>query len=155
MSEFPSVSQLIPHTEPMILIDRLVAWSPGRATCGLQVRAGAPFVEGDALETAFTLEHMAQSVAVCLGYEAYRGGRQTRTGMIVSCRGFEIHEPRVAVGVELTIEASRLRSNDSTSHFECVVRTELASASASDSASDSATIANATLTLFYGELPDR
>ena len=153
MSGFPSVSQLIPHTEPMILIDRLVAWSPGRATCGLQVRAGAPFVEGDALETAFTLEHMAQSVAVCLGYEAYRGGRQTRTGMIVSCRGFEIHEPRVAVGVELTIEASRLQSNDSTSHFECVVRT--ASASASDSALDSATIANATLTLFYGEMPER
>jgi predicted hotdog family 3-hydroxylacyl-ACP dehydratase len=153
MSEFPAVSQLIPHTEPMILIDRLVAWSPGRATCCLQVRAGAPFVEGGALETAFMLEHMAQSVAVCLGYEAYRGGRQTRTGMIVSCRGFEIHEPRVDVGVELTIEASRLRSNDSTSHFECVVRTTAPLPSASPS--DSATIANATLTLFYGELPDR
>lgn len=143
MNEFPPVSQLIPHGEPMILVDRLVRWSPGRATCSVQVRAGAPFVEEGALEAPFTLEHMAQSVAVCLGYEAYRGGRQTRTGMIVSCRSFEIHADRVAVGVELTIEVDRLRGNDSTSHFECRVHTA------------SGPTASAILTLFHGELPDR
>lgn len=142
MSELPPVCQLIPHSEPMILVDRLVAWSAGRASCCLHVRAGAPFVEDGALETPFTLEHMAQSVAVCLGYEAYRGGRETRAGMIVSCRAFEIHSDRVAVGEDLTIDVSRLRSNDSTSHFECVVRT------------GSGPVASATLTLFHGELPD-
>lgn len=140
MSEFPAISQLIPHSEPMVLLDRLVAWSPGHAECSVRVRADMRLVENGVLDTPFTVEHMAQTVAVCLGYEAYRGGRSARIGMVVSCRGFRVHESGAPVGSELLISASQLRANETTSHFACEVHC------------GGKRLASAVLTLFYGTL---
>lgn len=139
MSDFPPISMLMPHREPMVLLDRVVRWSVGEIECATRVREGARFVEDGALLAPFTIEHMAQSVAVCLGYEAYQGGRGVRVGMIVSCREFRAHRERALVGDELTVCASRERGNETLSHFHCEVRH-----------GDEA-FANATLTLFHGE----
>lgn len=125
----------------MVLIDRLVDWAPGRAECEFLVRAGSAFVDRDGLRTPFTMEHMAQSVAICLGYDAYRGGLGTRVGMIVSCRTFEAHKPLCAVGELLTVSVEQLSGNESTSQFGCHI------------VSETGPVSEATLTLFYGELP--
>jgi predicted hotdog family 3-hydroxylacyl-ACP dehydratase len=105
----------------------------------MTVRDGARFVGDGTLLAPFTIEHMAQSVAVCLGYEAYRGGRGVRVGMIVSCREFRAHRAHAAVGDELRVHALRDRGNESVSHFQCEVfhGTWLFS--------------SATLTLFHGD----
>ena len=139
MSNFPPVAQLMPHSEPMVLLDRVLGWSPGHVECAALVRQGARFVEGGLLPAPFMIEHMAQAVAVCLGYEAYRGGRGVRVGMIVSCRAFQAHRESAAVGDELVVRADRERGNDTLSHFQCEVRHR-----------DHA-FADATLTLFHGD----
>lgn len=139
MSEFPPIAHLMPHREPMVLLERLLSWSPGHAECGMQVRARTRLVEDDVLRAPFTIEHMAQSVAVCLGYEAYLGGRGVRVGMIVSCRTFEAHIPSVSTGDELVVKADRQRGNANLSHFDCEVRR------------GDALFSTASLTLFHGE----
>lgn len=139
MSDYPPIAMLMPHREPMVLLDRVVDWSPGYVECAMEVRAGARLVEDGRLLAPFTIEHMAQSVAVCLGYEAYRGGRGVRVGMIVSCRLFEAHVEAACVGDELMVHATRERGNESVSHFRCEVR------------SAGKAFSNATLTLFHGE----
>lgn len=139
MSAFPPIAQLMPHRGPMVLLERMLSWSPGQTECGMQVRAGTRFVEEDGLRAPFTIEHMAQSVAACLGYEAYLGGRGVRVGMIVSCRTFYAHMPSASVGDELVVKANRERGNESLSHFDCEVR------------KDKALFATASLTLFHGE----
>jgi predicted hotdog family 3-hydroxylacyl-ACP dehydratase len=142
MNAFPPISQLIPHSEPMVLLDRLVDWSPGFARCAFRVRPESRFVEKGMLATPLTIEHMAQAVAVCLGYEAYRGGRASRVGMIVSCRDFRVHEPETEVGSDLLVSVRQLRANRSTSHFDCEVH---------DARENR--IATAVLTLYHGALP--
>lgn len=139
MSDFPPVARLIPHREPMVLLDRILDWSPGRVECATRVCEGARFVEDGLLLAPLTIEHMAQAVAVYLGYEAYRGGRGVRIGMIVSCRAFHAHMESASVGDELMIWAERERGNETLSHFQCEVRYK-----------DEA-FADATLTLFHGE----
>lgn len=139
MSEFPPIAQIVPHREPMVLLERMLQWSPGQTECALRVRSGARFVDEDGLRAPFTIEHMAQSVAACLGYEAFLGGRGVRVGMIVSCRAFRAHMPRVAIGDELIVRARRERGNDSLSHFDCEVRRQ------------DALFTTASLTLFHGE----
>ncbi len=139
MSEYPPISMLIPHRGPMVLLDRVVDWSPGFVECAMRVRPEARFVEADGLAAPFTIEHMAQSVAVCLGYEAYRGGRGVRVGMIVSCRAFKAYRPTAEVGSALRVIATRERGNEALSHFDCEVRFEHEA------------FADATLTLFHGE----
>jgi len=122
MSPFPPISVVVPHQEPMVLLDRLLDWTPGRVECALIVRAGARFVEGGLLAAPFTIEHMAQAVATCVGYEAYLDGRGMRVGMIVACRQFRAHRPTMSIGNELVVRALRNRGNETLSHFSCEVR---------------------------------
>jgi predicted hotdog family 3-hydroxylacyl-ACP dehydratase len=139
MSDFPPVAELVPHREPMVLLDQILRWEVGEVECAMTVREGARFVEDGALLAPFTIEHMAQAVAVCLGYEAYRGGRGIRVGMIVSCREFRAHRVQAAVGDELRVHALRDLGNESVSHFQCEVQ------------HGSELFSSATLTLFHGE----
>ncbi len=139
MSDFPPIAFVVPHQGPMVLLDRIVDWAPGKIECALRVQEGARFVEDGRLEAPFTIEHMAQAVAACLGYEAYIGGLGVRVGMIVACREFTAYRAAAAVGEELRVDAERERGNDTLSHFRCAVRR----------GEDS--FAMATLTLFHGE----
>ncbi|MFK7895772.1 MAG: hypothetical protein AB8G23_08060 [Myxococcota bacterium] len=149
MSEYPSIAQLIPHRDPMILLDEMLEWSKGRAQCGLVVKEGARFVEEGVLATPFLMEHMAQAVAVCLGYEAFKGGRGVTVGMIVSCRTFNAHVAEARVGDRLVISAEQKRANASVSAFDCGVDRISGSGEV-----DRSCIAEATLTLFHGDLRD-
>lgn len=141
MSEFPPIAQLLPHGEAMIQLDRLLDWSPGEAVCAVRIAASSRFVVDGAIETVLLIEHMAQAVAVCLGYEAFRGGEKTRVGMIVACRELRAFVPRIPVGRALRIRVARVRGNDATSQFDCVVE---------GVEEGEATLATATLTLVHG-----
>ena len=137
MTTFPPISQLLPHDDPMVLLDRLVDWSAQGATCLMTVRPNTRFVEGDRLSTYCLLEHMAQSIAACLGYEAYRGGEGPRVGMIIACRELVTHVDTVQVADALRLQAERESGSDTLSRFRCrVTRGEQA-------------IAEATMTLFH------
>jgi predicted hotdog family 3-hydroxylacyl-ACP dehydratase len=141
MSDFPPIAQLVPHGESMLELERLVDWGPGRAECAMRVSPTSRFVVEGALETVLLLEPMGQAVAACLGYEAYRSGEGVRIGMIVGCREFRAHVPRVAVGTALRIKVERHSGNAETSRFECEVDFE------------GRPIATATLTLVHGPTP--
>ncbi|MFT6396214.1 MAG: putative hotdog family 3-hydroxylacyl-ACP dehydratase [Bradymonadia bacterium] len=116
---FPPFQDLVPHEAPMVLLDEMVAWAPGSATCTLEIRDGAPFEKEGSVNTVVAIEYMAQAVAACLGYEAFTGGEGVRVGMIIACRKFDIDVPSVAVGDELRIAVERIRGNEMLSHFNC------------------------------------
>jgi predicted hotdog family 3-hydroxylacyl-ACP dehydratase len=140
-SSFPPVEELIPHSGPMVLVDELVHWADGEATCQLRVREYAPFVNDGEVASAVTIEYMAQTVAACLGYEALRGGAGVRVGMIIACKKFVAHADALVVGDALVIEVKRVRGNEMLSHFDCRVlrRGEVFS--------------EGTLTLYHAEKP--
>jgi predicted hotdog family 3-hydroxylacyl-ACP dehydratase len=144
MSEFPPIVQLVPHREPMILLDELLDWKRGWARCRFEVRREARFVVDGRLETPFMMEHMAQAVAVCLGYEAFRDGRGVRVGMIVGCRSFDALVPEARVGDELIVTARQRGANQAVSGFECSVER--------NSDGRSVPLARAHLTLYHGDL---
>jgi predicted hotdog family 3-hydroxylacyl-ACP dehydratase len=141
MPEYPAIAELVPHSGPMVLLDAMTEWAPGEATCVMHVRAGMPFVKGEALDAVALMEPMAQAVAACLGYEAFQGGEGVRVGMIIGCRKFEIEVPSLTVGDALQITVSRIRGSDTLSHFECETRRR------------EETVARATLTLYHAEKP--
>ena len=130
----------MPHTGPMVLVDEMVAWAPGEATCRLRIRQEAPFVQADGVDAVVCVEYMAQAVAACLGYEAFVGGEGVRVGMIIGCRKMEILQPRIPVGAEVEIRVKRVRGSQSLSHFSCEVATETP-------------VATATMTLYHAEKP--
>lgn len=140
--KYPPFEDLIPHAPPMVLLDELVDWEPGRATCTLDVQPDAPFVQEGVIDSLVTIEYMAQAVAACLGYEAFHGGEGVRVGMIIACKKFDLHTSDIPVGASLTIEVSRIRGNEMLSHFDGDV-----------SDASGRKIASGVLTLFHAEKP--
>lgn len=118
MTTYPPIEDLVPHGYPMRALDSLVAWEPGRAVCQLQLRPGAAFVQDDRVASIVSLEYMAQAVAACLGYEAYRGGGRVRVGMIVGVRRMDLLQPHIQVGSIVKLAVERLRGNDEISTFK-------------------------------------
>ena len=138
----PDIGELVPHEAPMLALEALTEWQPGHAIGTLTVREDNPFVVDGALDAVVTLEYMAQTIAACLGMEAYRDGGAVRVGMIIACRKLEILRPRLAVGDTLTITADCVRGTDSLSHYDGEVRT-----------AGGDRVAAATMTLVHGEKP--
>ena len=138
---FPPFHELVPHEGPMVLLDEMVEWAPGSATCRLEIQSGTAFERDGGVDTVVSIEWMAQAVAACLGYEAFKGGEGVRVGMIVGCRRFELDRPRVLVGDSLRISVERIRGNELVSHFNCETW----------NAADR--VAFALLTLFHAEEP--
>lgn len=140
MSAFPAVSELVPHVAPMLVLDRLVEWEPGRARAEATVRASTSLAWRGHIRGSALLEYMAQAVAACLGYEAYQGGEGVRVGMVIACRSFEAHCARIECGERLTISVERVRGSDFVSHFDGEVRGE-----------DDEVLATSTMTLVHGD----
>lgn len=118
MSAYPPIEELVPHAGAMVLLEELLEWSAGHARCRLSIREGAPFVRERKVESAVTIEYMAQAVAACLGYEALLGGAGVRVGMIIGCKRFEAHSDQLHVGDELEVDVKCIQGNEALSHFE-------------------------------------
>ena len=118
MSAYPPIEELVPHAGAMVLLEELLEWSAGHARCRLKIREGAPFVREGRVESAVTIEYMAQAVAACLGYEALLGGGGVRVGMIIGCKRFEAHADQLQVGDELEVDVKCIQGNEALSHFE-------------------------------------
>lgn len=142
MKAYPAITELVPHQVPMLELDALLDWSPGHAIARLTVRGDSLFARDGAIDTVVSLEYMAQTIAACLGMEAYHEGVGVRVGMIIACRQMKIARPTVRVGEVLTIEATRLNGTDSSSRFDAKVLDEAAEV-----------VATATLTLVHGDAP--
>jgi predicted hotdog family 3-hydroxylacyl-ACP dehydratase len=139
--EFPPIEKIVPHGAPIRALERLVEWAPGRAVAELHVEPTMPFVEEDRLASVVTLEYMAQAVAACLGYEAYRAGGNVRVGMVIGVRQMKIMQPCIAVGTRLRIAVECIRGNEDVSTFRGETRI------------DDTLVSTAHMTLFHGTSP--
>ncbi len=142
MSPFPPIVDLVPHAPPTVALDELVDWSEDGAAAELTVRDGGLLVRDGLADTVVCLEYMAQTVAACLGYGAFRGGVGVRVGMVVACRRLTLHRSHVTVGERLRTRVTRLRATDDISSFEAEVRD-----------AHGASVATATMTLVHAEKP--
>ncbi len=142
MRPFPPIEDLVPHAPPTLAVDELVGWSDGNAHARLVVREGGLLVRDGGVDTVVTLELMAQTVAACLGYEAFQQGGGVRVGMVVSCRKFTIVRSRLLVGERLDIHVVRLRGTDDVSSFDCEVHDERGEL-----------VSRAVMTLVHGDRP--
>lgn len=142
MSAFPAISELVPHQRPMLGLDELVEYEKGRARARLVIHPDGLTVREGAVDAVMTLEYMAQTVAACLGMEAYAEGEEVRVGMVIACRQMAVHRPSLPVGSRYVVEARCVRGTESLSHFEAAVVDEAG-----------ATVATSTLTLVHGTQP--
>lgn len=108
-SDFPPIPELIPHTGPMILLDRVLAHSPERTTCERTIRADDIFLSQPQNDVPvwIGIEYMAQCVAAHarLLIRGVPRGALPKRGFLVGARQIHFHTSGFRIGQRLQISA--------------------------------------------------
>lgn len=123
LATFPDIALLLPHSAPMLLLDRLVRVSDTSACCEVKVGERlALFLEPDgSLPGWIGIELMAQSVAAWSGYQGWLRGEPPQIGLLLGARKYDALQPRLPAGALLTIEVSQLLQDGGLSSFNCLI----------------------------------
>jgi predicted hotdog family 3-hydroxylacyl-ACP dehydratase len=103
-----SPRECLPHQEPMILIDRVVALGEDYLESEVVVRADTLFVRGGAVPAWVGVEYMAQTCAVFAGFEARGLGEPVRVGFLLGSRDYRATVAAFEVGSVLRVRVARV-----------------------------------------------
>jgi predicted hotdog family 3-hydroxylacyl-ACP dehydratase len=121
----PDIRDLMPHSGPMILLDRLVAADDESLCAEVRVRANSLFLVDGAIGGWVGLEYMAQAIGAFAGYRSRLRGDPVRIGYLLGTRHYECKQPSFALGSRLEIYVKRvLQSQDGLAAFDCRIDDE-------------------------------
>lgn len=86
LNEIP-IEELIPHRPPMILVDKLLAYSSQGACCELTISPSHVFLQSEGVPAHVGMEFMAQTLAAMNGYQARVEGRPPDVGFCLELQG--------------------------------------------------------------------
>lgn len=116
------VLQLVPHDQPMSLLDQVYTVSEAGLVAGLTISAQSPFCETNGVPALVAIEYMAQAVAAYAGHLALSAGGQVELGFLVGSRRFQTNCAFFKPGTELWVCVKPLVQGDNgLSVFDCRV----------------------------------
>jgi len=94
---------ILPHREPMILIDRLTLVESDRLESELTIRPDSQFLRNGVVPVWVGVEYMAQTCAAFAGMESYLRGEAPRAGLILAARGYKAKVQGFELGSQLRV----------------------------------------------------
>lgn len=119
MTNIASIDQLLPHDEPMILIDRALEVGQDSIHCQVDISNRNPFfnVEQGTIPAYVGIEFMAQSVAAWSGYHALQEGQPPPIGFLLGSRRYHTNGEAFAEGQTLDIYAEKMMEDNGMAVF--------------------------------------
>ncbi|CAH6811766.1 3-hydroxydecanoyl-(acyl-carrier-protein) dehydratase, inferred for ABFAE pathway [Vibrio chagasii] len=119
MTDIPSVDQLLPHDEPMILIDRAISVEALSIHCQVDIGDHNLFfnAESQTVPAYVGIEFMAQSVAAWSGYHALKSGTTPPIGFLLGSRRYKSLCDEFTQGQTLDIYAEQLMEDSGMAVF--------------------------------------
>ena len=105
------IASLIPHTDAMCLLDRVLDWNPESITLATNTHCSLthPLRAGGRLRALHLCEYGAQAMAVHGGLIAQAAGKTAQPGFLVSLRDVKLNRDYVDdLPGELVVRAERL-----------------------------------------------
>lgn len=118
---YPPVEALLPHSHPMILVDRLASRDGDCITSELEIRPDSPLVFDGQVPALVAIEYMAQTIGLLTGFESYRKDAPVQVGYLLGTRDMTMKVDHFQVGDKLTVQAKRLFGEDEIGAFQCTV----------------------------------
>ena len=96
ITDLDSIKKLIPHREPMIMVDSLLEFNDGEALVGFTILKDNIFVNNDEFSETGLIEHMAQAAALYIGFKNHAKEQSAKEGFIASIKKLNIQKlPKV------------------------------------------------------------
>jgi predicted hotdog family 3-hydroxylacyl-ACP dehydratase len=125
MQGVPEISDILPHAEPMILLDEIIHSESEFIVCAVRVREDNLFSQNGAVPSWLGIEYMAQTVAAFSGLENWRQGHSIKVGFLLGTRSFNTDTADFAVGQRLEVRAERwVHGSNGMAAFNCSVQGE-------------------------------
>jgi predicted hotdog family 3-hydroxylacyl-ACP dehydratase len=118
MNDFPAIAELIPHTGPMILLDRVIAFDDNSLSAELVVRSGL-FGDDKTVPAWVGIEYMAQTIGAYAGMKARLAGEPIRLGFLLGTRRYNGNVAEFKVDTALTVRVDKIMQDDRLGAFEC------------------------------------
>ena len=117
------IAPFLPHTQPMVLLDHLLAWDEESVTAEVTVHRHTPFAHAvHGVPAHVALEWMAQACAAYAGLRAHADNRPVRIGFLLGTRDFIADLPWFAIGDTVHVSAHRVYLEGGMAVFDCSVR---------------------------------
>ncbi|KHD26212.1 3-hydroxydecanoyl-ACP dehydratase [Vibrio caribbeanicus] len=119
MTSYPCISQLLPHDEPMILIDQAIDIQHDSIHCQVDIGPKNPFfdTQSKTVPAYVGIEFMAQSIAAWSGYHAMKKGEQPPIGFLLGSRRYTSHCDTFQAGSRLDMYAEQLMEDNGMAVF--------------------------------------
>ena len=119
----PEVAGLLPHSGPMLLLDRVLEHSPQGTVCSVAVEASELFRETDgSVPTWVGLEYMAQCAAAHGALAARARGEALRPGLFLGSRRVRLRADAFGPHQVLRVSAHHHRGEAGLVAFDCEIR---------------------------------
>lgn len=116
---------LLPHSGPMVLLDRVTAADDENLYAEVRIRSDSLFCVDGGVGAWVGLEYMAQAIGAYAGYHARLRGEPTKLGYLLGTRRYECARPIFAVGTLLRIHVRRVLQNENgLASFACRIDDE-------------------------------
>lgn len=119
------VHELLPHGDPMILIDEVVETGDDWASAAIRIGEDSLFYRhGKGVPVWAGIEYMAQTSALFAGIKARREDEPVRVGLLLGTRDFQGHVAYFRLGVRLIVQARQIWSDGTMGVFDCRIDAE-------------------------------
>jgi predicted hotdog family 3-hydroxylacyl-ACP dehydratase len=116
----PDIEALIPHRDPMRLVDRVIAIEDEGVAVQATVPASGPFVAPGADPPGYVvIEMMAQTIGAWNGWQRLRHDHEPQIGYLLGTRRFRCVRMTLAPGMALRIDARLVFSDGEMACFAC------------------------------------
>lgn len=119
----PQLYDLIPHHEPILLIDRVVRVAADSAAAEVLIHPQASFFQPDLGVPAWIgLEYMGQTAALIAGYQLQQGLTRPHLGFLLGTRQYAMHTKWFREGDQLLVECQQAAvSGEHLAQFDCTI----------------------------------
>ena len=119
--KFPPIEELMPHRDPMLWVDEVVAREEEAVHCRLTLRDSHVFVHEGSVEPVVAIEFMAQAIAALVGLRDRQKNENIRPGYLIAIPEARFEVDTFSVGQTLDLHVKRVWGDDELASFECRV----------------------------------
>ena len=118
------VSEYVPHSAPMVLIDRIVDFDQSSLVAEFSVSPDSRFYQSDisGIESWVGVEYMAQAIAALAGIRAFLVNQPVNLGFLLGTRKLELFQKQFNNNQTYTVQIKELYMDDSgLGSFDCSI----------------------------------
>lgn len=118
------IEHLVPHSDPMILVDKVLEYGDNWIIVEVKIKPNAPFFNSitQSIPSWVGIEYMAQTIAVLAGIRALCNNKKVNFGFLLGTRKYLAPISEFKEGQTYQVRVEQLYMDDEgLANFDCVI----------------------------------